>query len=621
MHPSEGTAVVVWSCPIVDPNRDLVRADADSLFAAEQADMGSWVSDGPSAHNGGNDKLDIYVIPATKCVTNRSSTCEAIPDGALAKAVPAPPFTSNGSRRTTSAFILVGSDRVTKPTLKSDLAHEIFHVLQYAHNWNALSKVVTPGAVPVYDNSWFAEASATWAEWHYANAEVKDDNYSIFTSNFQPVNTSLLKFEQAKNGHQYASWVWPLYMEQKNGASAIFSAWAGADNVTTPAQFDQVVSNQLPFDKNFRNFSVQNWNQEMQGNPVPTWQDTPLASDFPLGALHTATNTGEIGAGGVPIVAPTKIDVLAAQYDGYDIKPGVDKITLDFSKLSNVDNLDVDILGRFANNDWRHIAADGHKVELCTKKADEDFDFIRVVLSNHAMDRDASGKGPDPAKRIVGAYTVTTGACGSITGTVAWTYHHSGPIPDSPGTTDDYTENGTVNLSFEPAQFQGFPLPGFQWQDDGSSGFTRTMNETLHSVDGACETTVTITGSRSGSFTAQIDPINPDPTAATVGFFGYDGTLAFDIGPVGKLGIAIPIVDHWHAVSSGPDPCPNHTDDFDEPGDVAPGGLTCVPQLPDGVTNPLGAGGLNGLMTDDGHGNISFDFTCRVADRRERRGQ
>lgn len=38
--------------------------------------------------------------------------------------------------------------------------------------------------------------------------------------------------------------------------------------------------------------------------------------------------------------------------------------------------------------------------------------------------------------------------------------------------------------------------------------------------------------------------------------------------------------------------------------------MTCTPKLPDGVTDPFGPGGFDGVMNDDGKGNITFEFAC-----------
>ena len=187
------------------------------MTQAEPAGLGPPISDGPGEdgngkRNGGNGLIDVYVVSVPQCV-NRGGGCEGVAEHNVAAAVPVDPFTNAPPRRFSSGFIVIDRARTALSTLAPDLAHEFFHVLQYAHNLNVY------GAGPT--KSWFLEASANWAEFNYfyTHNDAKDDLYRWYKIWFQNDDRSLLTVDPNVLGaHQYASWVWPLFMDQTKGA-------------------------------------------------------------------------------------------------------------------------------------------------------------------------------------------------------------------------------------------------------------------------------------------------------------------------------------------------------------------------------------------------------------------
>ena len=237
------------------------------------------------------------------------------------------------------------------------------------------------------NKSWFVEASATWAEFNYfyTHNDAKYDLYDLYSVWFQNEDKSLLTVDADPYGaHQYSSWVWPLFMYQTKGASAIFQAFAGVEAVSSPAAFDGIIDAQLPFATHFREFAVRNLNEDVPGHPYKLWNEDPFAGDFPKDIPHLVKNVTTID--GQTHHPSADVQVLAAEYDNFDVNDHLNKlVTLDFSKLNNVQSLDIDVVAqRRSNQNWKHIPVKGTKFEFCPNLPVEDYDYLHVVLSNHA---------------------------------------------------------------------------------------------------------------------------------------------------------------------------------------------------------------------------------------------
>src|SRR5438552_12985891 len=189
--------------------------------------MGRPKNDCPTPHNcrGNDDLVDVYLLATDQCKV-RGGSCDNIPpQRAVARAVPDTPGVLNSSgRRVSSGYILLDRRRAADPaTLKNDLAHEFFHVLQFAHNLEAFERDTGAfiGNDPIRERSWFVEASATWAEWRYVPATAGVEVHPLFVEVFQADPgiglQSLSPFD-----HPAAAYIWPFFMQQEVGDHAIF---------------------------------------------------------------------------------------------------------------------------------------------------------------------------------------------------------------------------------------------------------------------------------------------------------------------------------------------------------------------------------------------------------------
>ena len=176
------------------------------FYADETALMGPPLSDalgGPA--EAGDGPIDIYLVD--QCVSSGvrclSSGFDDASEFGYAKS--ARPCVPSGAADKCSAFAVINRFAYNADT-PSTLAHEFFHVLEFAHNRHGLN---VGGRW-----NWFTEASAKWAQFRYYPASRPGRVYSFF-ENFMSTALGLTK----TNGrNEYASFVWPLFMTESGPA-------------------------------------------------------------------------------------------------------------------------------------------------------------------------------------------------------------------------------------------------------------------------------------------------------------------------------------------------------------------------------------------------------------------
>jgi hypothetical protein len=294
-------------------------------------------------------------------------------------------------------------------SLKAVLAHEFFHVLQDAHNADAWAiGAGTINGQPILDKSWYSEASAEWAAWHFADDPQAT---SHFEKSFQTNNGSLL---QVGAKHEYGSWVWPLMMQQELGSSSVFQSWQAAESAADPKGIDDAVDGVLGFGQHFRDFSVRNLNAgEYFAGGASGLEDDIWQTDLQhfSTVAHAHGPKGVIGLGDQDLFV--EVAALAAEDDEYAVTdPRVRQITIDIAPLVNAQSADVDLVGRLASHEpgqqptWRRMRGSGTSLTLCRDFPTQNFDLIYVVLSNHARAR-GFASGPATAAALKGAYQIT----------------------------------------------------------------------------------------------------------------------------------------------------------------------------------------------------------------------
>ena len=407
----------IWLCASADSaadesTRSYVAGLADDLWDAMTPAMGPPRPDA----DGGDDRVDVYLVSPNQC-RMRDGECLRIPGGAVAAAYPVAPFAPNGRGGQVASGVIV-VDRTRIADLAADLAHEFFHVLQFAHNESArlIDTGQRRGDVPVLDGSWFVEASATWAEWWWAPATRRTLHQANFVGRFQAAEASLLTTDPPF--HPYGAYIWPYFVHQERGAAAVVRAWFDAEPATTPAGIDDAVDAQLPFTTAFRDFAVRNLNIDLPGNPLGTRYVAQDPDNFPddVPPRQVTDDTSPLVVlPGTSLSQPVGVEPLAAQYDRLLIDPSVEGLEIDFGGVTPAATLDVDAIVDVGGT-WRRVPASGGRLAFCRLRPEEAVDQVYLVLANHDRTR-AAGGGPGPA--VAGTYAVTTGACAVTTTTTS----------------------------------------------------------------------------------------------------------------------------------------------------------------------------------------------------------
>ncbi|HEY7111620.1 MAG TPA: S-layer homology domain-containing protein [Thermoanaerobaculia bacterium] len=428
-------------------------AIAEPLWSPMTAGMGEPIADcfmegGSEVCLGGDGKIDIYILATNECWESPPPVagCWSIEANALAEAVGARP----NDHKSGSGFILLDRKRAADAAkIRTDFAHEFFHILQFRHNAKAMSADtgVEIHGETIWDRSWFVEASATWAEWRFVPATSPAEVHFRFSRDFQPNRYSLLT--DSPKRHMYASYIWPFFVEQEKGASSIFQAWVAAEAANNPADITSAVEQQLSFQTHFRDFAVRNWNENLPGDPIAVLYEDLEASDgtfppFPQTKPPLATSFRLPLTGGTPSKVASVNVSLAAQYDEITFEPDVRKVILKFDKLPG--SMDVDLLVEIDGGDWkREQVSKDVPVVYCREKEDENVSRIIVITSNHEKKRHAY---------LSGDYEIEgrPSCCSELKGVTAWkgrvsTSYSFGGTQVEGTITRDYTISDSFEIS------------------------------------------------------------------------------------------------------------------------------------------------------------------------------
>ena len=240
-----------------DKLRDDVNKIADDLWdpmtKAPPAGMGPPLGDcytpsgGSEICPGGDAKTDVYVLDVSQC-RDRNEHCWPLSSTGVARAVSCEPVVGNAK----SGYMLLAKARASNAaTIKSDFAHEFFHVLQFAHNRAAMAVdtgVVTDGE-RVIVNAWYVESSATWAEWNFVPASAPDEVHWRFEEDFQPSHASLRA--NFPSEHPYAAYIWSFFSQQEKGEPAPIFEPGSRPKRRRHRSITDAVDQQLPFATHF----------------------------------------------------------------------------------------------------------------------------------------------------------------------------------------------------------------------------------------------------------------------------------------------------------------------------------------------------------------------------------
>ncbi len=388
---------VVWACQDGSGARSAESAAlgvAAALYGRMTALMGRPLPDSGGIAGGGDTRIDVYLLGGGQSLTRHGLT------SGLGGADMAAAMFDTRHGTASSAYLLLDRSRARIGQFRSDVAHELFHLLadRYSTGWCDGRQY------------WFTEASAVWAESMFAPGFAGTEVYSRFTSDFQPhPGLSLLA---TGHDHAYASFIWPYFMQQEEGAGSIARAWKAMTGLTSCAAMTAAVSAQLPFSRHFGDFAVRNLGDRppartSAASPVttglgPRYQQ--LHRDFPQ---HPLAISPQPPAPAAPRTRTVKISIspLATRYDHYQVRCPAEETDLSFSGISNRSRLDINaiITDNGHTRPYHRIRITGGQFPICSLAAGSGSADIYLVLANHD---------DQPGHTITGTYTMTTQTSG-----------------------------------------------------------------------------------------------------------------------------------------------------------------------------------------------------------------
>jgi hypothetical protein len=366
---------------------DLTRSLAaiESTYPDEVKLMGDPIPDNGDADSGGSPNIDIYLVD--KCFT-REGACIDIPGSAAAATVPDDPMVGNEGSRASSAFILVYRPWVADAVdAKSILTHEMFHVLEDAHN--------TEGRVQDGQSYWMTEACAKWAEEFFVPEGRSQWVYPWFGA-YQRTDLGLTTHDGA---NEYRSFVWPYYMEQKLGAQSIGDAWKRFEGLDGWDQFNATLAGFVSFKEEMRNFAVTAWDYALPGGGTPDLIDpkfqaldsgfpkTQPARDVKFFFKHPPALKKTDPAVKVPETMPP----LSERYAELELDDSVQQLIVDFSGLQPQGPLDVTALVHIKGGQWKKEDLPKGKTTWC--RSQEDVDRVLFVLDDSSYNANSTISG------------------------------------------------------------------------------------------------------------------------------------------------------------------------------------------------------------------------------------
>jgi hypothetical protein len=393
----------------------------------------------------------------------------------------------------------VSSGYITMPIQYADefaltAIHELFHVLQFKHNATlAAGGFALPGFGglnnPPTRNWWYAEASATWAEAHFDRTVPglpggRQANPHVYQRWFKPSNRTAgfqkrdaLTSLNSPGREPYEAFIWPYFMELRDGAAKPAQVWSSVAGVNDPASADGAMDGIFAFKDQFREFAKRDLNKALTpGNPLPRDDRFVHLDDFAVGfapvdgVLPVVTRSITLAA---PTLSAISIGVapLATQYSKVDVTSAqIRKIVFDLQALQAIREgmgLDVDAYVKIKNQGWEYRDLnDKSELKFCQDDPAQELESLWLIVSNHTLQGQTgqatipitAGAAPCEAKWVGTSifdtqYKVFPNTHIRTTANVTWTRDDTSPLgvfgfdvfkPSGSAAVDLFEANGCV---------------------------------------------------------------------------------------------------------------------------------------------------------------------------------
>ena len=363
---------IVWYCDPMGKRRvPAVAAVAEAVYSAEVTREPEGL--GPPRSPPFTGRIDLYVMRAgvalgggicgSGCLASRGSPAALI-DG-QAYPIDEQGLPDGGS---VASGLIIFNENATDP-LRDIIAHEFFHILEYAHS--------VPSA-----HSWLGEATAEWSERLYGSGTSRGD----FFSDFQD-NASLQSLDTKNTAHEYGAMVWPLWLEQVGGSkTAVFELWKNVlPAVTAPGQVDAVIDQARPWDEDFLSFAIEDLDLRLGRATPHVFSDTDRAIDLDQPPPFVHKDGFKLSL--APSETPVSLPHLTTLYDYVKaIQPKVKLIQFDFSDVTPDETRAAAVVAD-TDKGWQSfpVGQDG-SLTFCRLDPGQNVSKFYVVLANTGFD-------------------------------------------------------------------------------------------------------------------------------------------------------------------------------------------------------------------------------------------
>jgi hypothetical protein len=225
--------------------------------------------------------------------------------------------------------------------------------------------------------------------------DARDSQVYPRLQQFQSYHTGL---ESTFGTREYNAYIWPYFMEQEQGPSAIADAWQAIRGRVGEAALDGAIGSVVPFETGYREFAVRAWNARLPakdgGDAVdPRFQalDRAMPQVKPGVERWVKETLAAQPRDAEPIQVPQWLDSLDHFYREYVPDEDVKQLVVDFSGIVAGSDLDVDALLRRTDGICERRALPDGETTFCLDPMSDDLDRLILVLSNHSHLREVDG--------------------------------------------------------------------------------------------------------------------------------------------------------------------------------------------------------------------------------------
>ncbi len=402
----------------------------DKAYGAMTQLMGPAVPD-----EYGDDAIDVYIVPLNADAP-RARGSYAV-EGVRGVEIAQPPFV-NG---TSSGYLMLPTWRLAEQDYQLTLIHELFHVLQDAHN----SRLV---------EYWFSEASATWASVYFnrtapvhpaANRRLHTERFG----GYQQATHGLFSFD---GSDPYSSYIWVHFMEQERGKELVGQAWQMFEGLATNDNANSVLDFLFPFEQKLRVFALRNLNQlYLPGDALPR-ADRYISIDEAFPDLRPVpafkkrkAQTMVVGTDVQSLQLDQPLEPLSAGYFEATVNdPAIKKVVFKLDGMA-LSGFDIDALVKI-DGTWetepRNLNGKS-ELKFCLDKPDQKLDQVVFIVTNHQKQ---AGSQVTPSLGV----KATAEPCALVwSGTVTSRTRRSDAI-----STHDATTTAQVTFEFDDSQSQ-----------------------------------------------------------------------------------------------------------------------------------------------------------------------